>query len=91
MRVMIKAIRQMDKSHFEIVWTDDCAHIYPLTALQSQCPCSLCLEKQPEVLENVSAEKVVSVGSYALRVEFTSGCSRGIYTYPFLRSLGEAL
>ena len=39
--------------------------------------------------DEVEALQIVNVGRYALKIDFTKGCSRGIYPFSLLRSLGE--
>ena len=39
------------------------------------------------VREDVRAKRITSVGRYALRIDFTSGCNSGIFGFDFLREL----
>ena len=92
--VLIKAIRQKDNCVFIIDWTDGISNEYKLNALQEKCPCAKCYDpstgkqfcSDEQLDPNVRAIHIRSVGRYALRVQFTSGCSRGIYSYALLRS-----
>lgn len=88
--VFARQITQVDSHSFKIIWTDEKEQIFNLLELQKNCPCISCLEKEKELLpqKEVRALKISSVGSYALRINFTSGCSRGIFTFHFLRTLG---
>jgi DUF971 family protein len=86
---MIKSIQQVDQKSFKIVWIDEKEGVFQLEDLQRACPCSSCETDKRVVEREISATKIVSVGSYALRIDFTSGCSKGIFTYNFLRKLGE--
>ena len=88
--VGITAIYQVDRYHFALVWTDGRESRYRLSWLQRQCPCVRCTEAKEKkqrlvVDENVLAERIVSVGRYALHIAFTSGCSQGIYSFSLLR------
>lgn len=93
----IKKIWQIDRNHFSIVWTDEKKQSFKLSDLQKRCPCSLCFDEAankrrddaPDVNESVAAKNIQSVGRYALRVNFTEGCSCGIYDFEFLRSIGQ--
>jgi DUF971 family protein len=38
---------------------------------------------------NVRAKFIKSVGHYGLKIAFTSGCSQGIFSYPYLYQIGE--
>jgi ATP-binding protein involved in chromosome partitioning len=84
---LIKEIRQKDRHHLQIVWSDGQIHDYRLSDLQKNCPCAGCKEKTPNVNPDVSAQKVTMVGRYALRIQFTQGCSHGIYELESLRNL----
>lgn len=91
----IRAIRQVDNYTFAIVWEDGQEVLYRLSELQQICPCAGCLDEEtgrrkilPETIPiNLRAKRIQSVGRYALRVQFESGCSRGIYHFNDLRKL----
>lgn len=86
--VGIKAIKQVDQHRVAITWSDDVTIIYPLAALQSNCPCTQCRDShESQKNKMVSARSIMSVGNYALRVVFTEGCSQGIYPYSLVRKL----
>lgn len=90
-------IWQIDDTSFAIAWNDGLTQRYRLAPLQRSCPCAGCydpenhcrLKSAPNVQENVRARCLKSVGNYALRIEWTSGCSAGIYSFSLLRTLGE--
>jgi DUF971 family protein len=97
--ILIRRIIQKDRTQFTIEWTDGKIADYRLSDLQRQCFCARCRDERTgkilidraSVDDEVEAIRIVSVGRYALRIEFTSGCSQGIYTYSFLwGSLKEA-
>lgn len=92
----IKTIQQRDNCSFSILWNDEKTSVFRLADLQRACPCAGCVdeitgrrrilaEDVPEALEAISIE---SVGRYALKIHFRSGCSRGIYHFNYLRQLG---
>jgi DUF971 family protein len=93
--LLIKRIWQKNNHTFCIEWHDHHIGEYRLSDLQKKCPCAACLDAtsgkrlNPEntVREDVRAQKVVSVGRYALRIFFTTGCSNGIYDFALLRNL----
>lgn len=95
--VMIKGIRQKDNHTFTIDWSDGSGVDYRLGQLQAKCPCAKCFDpatgKQhvsKEALDpQVKAVHIASAGRYALRIQFTSGCSRGIYSFAFLKELSK--
>lgn len=91
----IQEIKQEDLYHFSIVWNNGEKVIFRLSDLQKQCPCRECRDEKTgkfikdvnEISETIYAKKIMSIGNYALRIEFTQGCSQGIYTLSFLRRL----
>lgn len=93
--VLVKSIQQKDNHHFTIVWSDGLVKNYRLSDLQSHCPCARCYDVNTgkQIVENISkdvrAKKIVNVGRYALRIQFTQGCSTGIYSFKMLRNMGE--
>lgn len=95
--VGIRRIQQIDNYTFEVEWTDGRVMRYRLNELQKACPCAHCVDErtgerivQPSsISETVKARRIYSVGRYALRIEFTSGCSTGIYSYEFLHQRGR--
>ena len=95
--VFVKEIFQKDRENFVIKWTDGCVMEYNLLQLQLNCPCAHCTEnrqkpehgaRKPSTDNSLKARKISSVGSYALRIDFTSGCSFGIFSFDLLRELG---
>lgn len=90
----IEEIVQKDNHTFTIKWTDGIVQDYRLSELQKECPCANCVDEnsgtrivQPEMIDPlVKAKKIYSVGRYAIRIDFTSGCSLGIYSYDDLRN-----
>lgn len=91
-KVLVREIRQNDNHSFSILWTDGREDVYRLADLQARCPCAACVEAgegRPQNLE-VSAYRVKSVGRYALKVEFSSGCSNGIFDFNQLRAMAAS-
>lgn len=97
--VLLKNIVQKDNYTFTITWSDSTEDDFKLFELQSQCPCASCVDEvtgkrkhtTPPIPFDVQASKIENVGRYALRITFTSGCSRGIYSFEYLRSLKRHL
>ncbi len=87
MLVLIRGLTQLSNESFRILWSDDKFSTFRLCDLQGKCPCARCQECEPEPNMNVRAVKISSVGNYALRIDFTKGCSRGVFTFNFLRTL----
>lgn len=95
--ILIKEIKQVDNYTFSIVWSDDQQQFFRLSTLQKACPCANCVDEKTgrplldasTVKENVRAMTLKSIGRYALQIQFTSGCSTGIYTFTMLRQLSK--
>lgn len=95
--VMIRQLRQIDNHSFSIEWSDGKVDQYRLSDLQRHCPCASCNDEttgrsivdEKTLKSDVKAKRIMSVGRYALRIEFTSGCSTGIYPFNFLRELAK--
>lgn len=91
--IFMVAFRQTGPDQLEIDWSDRQTTRLTLDQIQQSCPCASCKQTRQETIKNVaqdkplSARRVRSVGRYAIRVEFTFGCSQGIYSYDQLRSL----
>ena len=89
----VRSIQQKDDHVFTIEWTDGMLADYRLSELQKRCPCASCVDEstgkrildRDSIDDNVRAKRVKSVGRYALRVDFTSGCSNGIFGFDLLR------
>lgn len=89
----IKQIHHKDDHTFTIEWSDGKIIDYLLSDLQENCPCAGCRDENtgerkinPSSLnKEVKAVNIESVGRYALKIAFTSGCSTGIYSYDMLR------
>lgn len=93
-----------EPGHLLIKWSDGELRRYRLKALQDACPCANCREKRsapppdPFVLNVVAGPqeaapleivKMAPIGRYAYSIKFNHGCTRGIYSFETLRSLGE--
>lgn len=96
-RITIRNLKQIDNHCFQIEWNDGELDTYRLSELQKQCPCARCVDETtnerrasaPAVAEDVKAKVIQSVGRYALRIQFTEGCSSGIYHFAFLKALNH--
>lgn len=79
---------QVDKHSLAIEWENQTKH-YKLSDLQKACPCANCADptNPSQISEDVRAIEIKSVGSYAVQIQFSSGCSKGIYSFEDLRHL----
>lgn len=92
--VLIRKISQKDNHTFTIEWSDGAVNDYRLSHLQRNCPCAGCnvsdhkpANENAAEKEDVRATRINSVGRYALRIQFSSGCSKGIYSFEMLRDV----
>lgn len=83
-QAVITSIDQKDNTKFTLSWTNGRVALYTLAKLQGKCPCAGCAATTPKVDEAVRAHKIQSIGRYAIKIDFTSGCSRGIYDFDLL-------
>lgn len=91
----IKSIKQKDNDTFSIVWNDQREQDFHLRDLQKSCPCANCVDEgtgqrlldPKSVKEDVRAIAIRNVGRYGLQIQFTSGCSMGIYSFEMLRQM----
>lgn len=95
----------LKKRQLSVDWQDGYTSHLAFELLRQQCPCAVCNELRAEAnadplrilssdQANASGEldpetPVQEVGRYALQFFWTDGHRTGIYTYPFLRELGE--
>lgn len=92
---LIKSIKQKDNFNFSILWNDEVEQEIRLSDLQRNCPCANCVDEATgqrlnhfeESSDSLKAIYIRSVGRYAIQVQFTSGCSTGIYSFEMLRQM----
>jgi len=84
-----------------IAWNDGAESFFKLETLRRACPCAAC-GGEPDVLGNVSRPHVSYtersfqligfdlVGGYAVQPRWGDGHSTGIYSFTYLRRLGQA-
>lgn len=89
--ISLKSLTQVSKHSFAIEWSDGRQDEFHLAELQERCPCAGCREaKEKKVVDrDVGAVEIQDVGRYALRIQFTSGCSKGLYEFEMLRRMKE--
>jgi ATP-binding protein involved in chromosome partitioning len=92
----IRKLWQKERSSFTIEWNDGVVSDYKLSELQKHCPCAGCVDEitgkriSNSCHEDVQTSQIANVGRYALRIQFTSGCSNGIYDFTMLRNFAHA-
>ena len=67
----------------------DDSHAKPLTTTKSEKPSTLKIV-QSSLDEETRLDQIWAVGGYALGMSWGDGHATGIYTYSFLRELGES-
>lgn len=90
--LFVRSIVQKDAHTFTIEWHDGLVRHYRLNQLQMLCPCAACVDENSgkrildttTIKSDVRAIHIRNVGRYALKIQFTSGCSNGIYDFDFL-------
>lgn len=85
--ILIRRLEQEDSFNFIIEWSDGLVGRYRLSDLQNRCSCARCVNGPKAVQLDVRAAHIFSVGRYALRIQYTSGCSAGIYSFDMLYQL----
>ena len=92
---------QLIGGELAIVWNDRSETYITLDVLRRACPCASC-GGEPDVLGNLVRPRVSynhdsfellewkSVGGYALQPQWKDRHGTGIYSYEYLRRLGEA-
>jgi DUF971 family protein len=78
-----------------ILWDDDRVSDYPFDYLRGWCPCAVCQghggERRFVHVEKPQLVSIGTVGNYALNPRWSDGHETGIYTFEYLRSLGDQL
>ncbi|MBL8096019.1 MAG: DUF971 domain-containing protein [Anaerolineales bacterium] len=90
-----------------IQWADGATSDYALNVLREACPCADCrgghanMGKPPDIdnllliplarVKSYDVSKLEPVGHYALRPTWGDGHDAGIFTWPYLRELGDGL
>lgn len=95
--VDVEKIVQKDKHTFTVEWSDGLNADFRLSELQMNCPCAGCNDEETgkslvdpaSIPYDQRASAIDPVGHYALKIHFNSGCTKGIYSFDFLRRLAE--
>ena len=92
-----REIKQEGDSALRILWADDCVCRYSAAELRRACPCAQCVNEwtgqrtlKPEaVSDELTMADISIVGRYALNFRWSDGHETGIYSFRYLRDLGE--
>ncbi len=85
-----------DPRTLSILWEDGHRDDFDVRDLRLACHCALCIEEMsgrklldPKTIRSdVSPQKIVSVGNYAIQFYWSDGHNSGIYSFTDLRGLG---
>jgi DUF971 family protein len=82
-------------TELEISWGDAKKISYPHEILRGFCPCASCQGHSGTIRfvpdGNLELRELAQVGNYALGLTWGDGHNTGIYSYRYLRALGELL
>jgi DUF971 family protein len=80
---------------FEVTWADGPTMAYPHEILRGYCPCAGCQGHSGSIRfqagGNQELLEIERVGNYALSQKWGDSHSSGIYSFRYLRMLGELL
>ena len=82
----------------ELAWEDRTDRV-PFRLLRIACPCAACVSETTgqrlldpaTVPEDIAPEAVTLAGNYALRVKWPGGHDTGLFTWPYLRQVADAV
>ena len=78
-----------------VLWDDDAVCDYAFSFLRGWCPCAVCQghggERRFVEVEDPQLVSIDMVGNYAVNPTWADGHETGIYTFDYLRSLGDDL
>jgi DUF971 family protein len=79
----------------QIAWADGAKCAYPHEILRGYCPCATCQGHAGPIRfisgKDLELRELEQVGNYALGLTWADGHNSGIYSFRYLRSLGELL
>ncbi|MEM5515618.1 gamma-butyrobetaine hydroxylase-like domain-containing protein [Henriciella sp. AS95] len=87
---------QKTAQQLSVTFEDEATFVIPYKRLREESPSAEVQghgsgpkPPQPPVPSDISVSKADPVGRYAVRIHFTDGHSSGLYTWKYLRELGE--
>jgi len=92
-----KEIKQDDDFTVSIVWGDDRRCGYRAVELRRACPCAQCVNewtgqrtlKAESISDELTIVDLSLVGRYAVNFRWSDGHDTGIYSFRYLRELGD--
>lgn len=93
----IQKFWQKNKHILSVIWSHGAQDDFRLSDIQRICPCARCMDEvtgkskndSKSVLDDVEAIAIRAVGRYGLQIQFSSGCSTGIYSFDRLYGLKQ--
>lgn len=90
-------LRRRDPRTLSLLWEDGHRDDFDVRDLRLACHCALCVEEtsghkllDPKTVRpDVSPRAISSIGNYAIGIDWNDGHNSGIYSFEYLRSLGE--
>jgi ATP-binding protein involved in chromosome partitioning len=87
----------LGKREVRFVWDDGSEDLWGARELRLRCSCANCqseatgerLLDPKTVRPDVSPRVISSIGNYAIGIDWNDGHNSGIYSFDYLRSLGE--
>lgn len=92
----VQIIEESD-SEVSIAWSDEVETHYSASQLRRACPCAGCVNEwtgertlnDANVAEDLTFRHISIVGRYALNFHFSDGHDTGIFSFTYLRNLGQ--
>lgn len=82
----VTSVELVEAEGVRVTWKDGWERILTLETIQKHCPCVRCRETKVDVAD-ATAKFLETIGRYAIKIHFSSGCTRGIYPFSLLRRL----
>ncbi|KAA3619593.1 MAG: DUF971 domain-containing protein [Calditrichaeota bacterium] len=87
-----------DDNQLEITWNDKIVTKYSFQFLRGSCPCAECVSEDTgermvfpkDVPKSIRPVEAKPVGRYAYQIVWSDGHGTGLFSYAYLRSLGDA-
>src|SRR5713226_1474842 len=89
--------RQRDARTLSVLWQDGHRDDFDVRDLRLDCHCAACIEEASgralldpkSVPPDITPRVISSVGNYAITISWSDGHSTGIYSFEYLRAIGE--
>ncbi|MGA9522106.1 MAG: DUF971 domain-containing protein [Myxococcaceae bacterium] len=86
-----------DRHFLVITWDDGAQSRLSAKTLRGLCPCAVCVDEwtnqrrhdPSKVADTTTFQGLQPMGNYAVNLAFSDSHSTGIYTWQYLRELGE--